>query len=268
MIFSPYDNASCGDESIGFLVFAISLFPIILPSATIQPFNVGYQGKESLGNSYYTFVTATFNTVDGSAMKLGDIKLDYDSDDATAQKVWTLDNGGASKDDYYYVNEAAAEFEEVAVGWYTDTSYQTPANDVSIPYGMGLALVATETSTKVLYSGAVKAEDANVNSLGGGLFYFTGNCMPVDYTLADVALIYSHDDATAQKIWTLDNGGATKDDYYYVNEAAAEFEEVAVGWYTDTSYQTPANDVDLLAGQGIAVVSTEVVQFRVPSPLK
>ena len=48
IVKEPYDNASCGDESLGFLVFAISLFPIILPSATIQPFNVGNKKRAHL----------------------------------------------------------------------------------------------------------------------------------------------------------------------------------------------------------------------------
>lgn len=72
MIFSPYDNASCGDESIGFLVFAISLFPIILPSVTIQPFNVGYMNKDMATAGYYNY-TPMFVGVDGSDPAVKDI---------------------------------------------------------------------------------------------------------------------------------------------------------------------------------------------------
>ena len=74
MIFSPYDNASSGDESIGFLVFTISLFPIILPSATIQPFNVGYQNGTSIQDN--NFIAPAFMTVGCNTVDIQDIKLD------------------------------------------------------------------------------------------------------------------------------------------------------------------------------------------------
>lgn len=70
MIFSPYDNASYGDESIGFLVFAISLFPIILPSATIQPFNVGYSTVELANQN--TLVGINYLGIGGGEMTLNE----------------------------------------------------------------------------------------------------------------------------------------------------------------------------------------------------
>ena len=51
-------------------------------------------------------------------------------------------------------------------------------------------------------------------------------------------------------------------------EAAAAFEGVTVGWYTDTTFATPANDVILNPGDGIAVNSGAAgTTFRVPKAL-
>lgn len=233
--------------------------------AAIESSNVvGYQGKALKGNNYFTFVVPTFNVVDTNAtMKLKDIKLAYDGDGASDQNIWTLTLGGATKKAYYYVNEEAAATEEVAVGWYEDTGFSIPADEVEIPYGQGFALVAPSADTKVVFSGAVHKGDAPVGVAGGGVFTFTGNCLPKDCTLADIALVYDGDGASDQNIWTLTNGGATKKAYYYVNEDAADTEEVEVGWYEDTGFSIPANDVELAAGDGIAVVAGSAVTFRV-----
>ena len=227
---------------------------------------MGYQTKASLGNSYFKFVVPTFNTTGGGTMTLKDIALVYKGDDATGQKIWTLDIGGATDKAYYFVNEEAADFEGVEVGWYTDTSFKTSANNVPIPFGQGFALVAGSDTTSIRFMGKVEtAEFADVT--GGSIFNFSGNFSPTELTLKDIALIYSGDDATGQKIWTLDIGGATEKAYYYVNEAAADFEGVEVGWYTDTSFTTSANDVPMNAGDGIAVVAGSAIQIKVPSAL-
>ena len=227
---------------------------------------MGYQTKASLGNSYFKFVVPTFNTTSGGTMTLEDIALVYDGDDATAQRIWTLTKGGATDKAYYYVNEAAAEFESVDVGWYTDTSFKTSAKGVKIPFGQGFALVAASDTTCIRFAGQVETtEFADV--IGGSIFNFSGNFSPLPMTLKDIALIYDGDDATAQRIWTLTKGGATDKAYYYVNEAAAEFESVDVGWYTDTSFKTSANDITLEAGDGFAVVAASAIQIKVPSAL-
>ena len=117
MIFSPYDNASSGDESIGFLVFAISLFPIILPSATIQPFNVGYTTVNNGGSAYITGGMC-FVTPGGENFKLSDIKLSGST--WGTDKIQFIDPATSAIDltkvyDYYGPNDGATADDE---GWY------------------------------------------------------------------------------------------------------------------------------------------------------
>ena len=200
-------------------------------------------------------------------MKFKDIKLDYVGDEGGAQRVWTLTKGGATDHDYYYVNEECADLEEVDVGWYSDKNFKTKADDVDLPYGQGVALVAAKATTKVVFAGQVEGENKFLDITGGSIFNFTGNCMPIDRVLGDFALIYKGDEGGAQRIWTLTKGGATEQDYYYVNEECADLEEVDVGWYDSKNFKNKANDVEIKAGDGFAVVAGKAIQLMVPSPL-
>lgn len=236
---------------------------------------VGYQDKEVTGNSYFNFVVPTFEKVDGTTLKLADLSLKYVNPDQSSQNIWTLDLGGATKQTYYYVNEAVAEDwgEDPAdvVGWYKDSNCTEPAGDVELPYGQGFALVSVADTTKVVFSGAVYPGEVAVDIKGGNIFNFTGNCLPVGCKLNDLALIYEVADQSSQNIWTLDIGGATQKAYYYVNEAVAEDwgEDPAdvVGWYKDSNCTEPAGDVDLPAGQGVAIVSVRPIQLLVPAAI-
>ena len=96
------------------------------------------------GGSVFNFVAPTFNRVDGKGAKLADFKLVYEEDNVANQCVWTLTQGGATKQCYYYVSETAAEIWEdpSLVGWYLDENAEKPAGDVDIPAGFGFAIVA------------------------------------------------------------------------------------------------------------------------------
>ena len=245
---------------------------------------VGYQNKEVEGDSNFNFVVPTFNMVDSKqTMKLKDIKVQYKELDPTLQYIWTLDLGGATKKHYFYVTEEVAadwgykpeEYGEV-VGWWGDSDCaEDPANEVEIPYGQGFAFVAKDSSTKLVFSGAVQPKEATVDIVGDSIFNFSGNCIPANYVLGDLALIFNGVDPTLQYIWTLDIGGMTKKHYFYVNEAVAadwgykpeEYGEV-VGWWGDSDCaEDPANDIPMNAGQGVAVISKEASQLWIPSPL-
>ena len=236
---------------------------------------VGYQTKalnvSGTSTSVFTFVAPTFLTVGGeTSLKLGDFKLTYAGNDCTLQNVGLLDRGGAVVAEYYYVNAAASTVESLPVGWYVKAAGAVPgasADETSIPYGQGFVLYNGDDDTKIVFTGAVNTTDATV-ACEKGIFTFTGNCQPKQYTLGDVALVYAGNDATNKRIWTLKPNGGTDEDYYYVSEAAAAFEGVTVGWYTDTTFATPANDVILNPGDGIAVNSGAAgTTFRVPKAL-
>ena len=231
------------------------------------------------GGGLFNFVVPTFDKVDGTVMQLTDLKLEYEGDDQAGQNVWTLDLGGATKDEYYYINEHIAIDlwgDPTAVGWWKDGDASIPIEEpVYLAYGQGFAVVAGNP-VKVTFSGAVQKEEATVDISGGGIFNFTGNCIPVDYTLHDLALIYDGDDQAGQNVWTLDVGGATKQEYYYINEHIAIDiwgDPTAVGWWKDGDASIPITDEDLEditmpAGKGFAIVAGDPIQLWVPSPLK
>ena len=126
MIFSPYDNASCGDESIGFLVFAISLFPIILPSATIQPFNVGYQNKE-IADSTAGGSTWLLSTLPSVGVSEEQLTLSSWVVIAPEGGLWsegsvrmnTFNSAGQIEGDYLYLDDVQCAMFGVEAGWYT-----------------------------------------------------------------------------------------------------------------------------------------------------
>ena len=206
MIFSPYDNTSCGDESIGFLVFAFSLFPIILPSATIQPFNVGFQKRDSETANGTAWFANTFKKVDGSVIKLSDMALNedqaqnnvhvkfYDKDGAVA-----IDNQGR-KQDFIYVNplRPAVASQGWIPGWYYFTLNGSNVNatqfklgnqsaywagSVELPYGQGFGLSRAAAASSITFSGAVADEDQPLSAVNANGTSWLGNVMPVGYKL-------------------------------------------------------------------------------------
>lgn len=244
--------------------------------AAIQSTNiVGYQDKELEGNAHFNFVVPTFEKVDGTTLHLSDIKLSYVNPDQTSQNIWTLTLGGATKQAYYYVTEAVAndwgEDPKEVVGWYTDSDCLIPADDIEIPYGQGFAIVSGAATTKAVFAGSVHQGEGAIDIAGGAVFNFTGNCLPAGCTLNDLALVYEVADQTSQNIWTLTMGGATKQAYYYVNEAVAkdwgEDPADVVGWYTDSDCLIPADNFELPAGQGVAIVSARPIQLLVPAAI-
>ena len=254
------------------LMCAIAAVTAGLCYGSVESSNVvGYQNKEVEGGNLFNFIAPTFQRVDGKTVKLADFKLVYEEDNVANQCVWTLDQGGATKQDYYYVSATAAEiWEDPSLeGWYLDSNAEIPAGDVDIPYGTGFAMVAGD-GVKIVFNGAVQQKEAAIDIAGGNVFNFTGNCIPVDYKLNDLSLVYEEDNVANQCVWSLDLGGATKQDYYYVSPTAAEIWEdpSLVGWYLDSNAEIPAEDVDLPAGAGFAIVCGDAIQLIVPSPLK
>ena len=306
MIFSPYDNASCGDESIGFLVFAISLFPIILPSATIQPFNVGYMDKSAEASNGYTWMTATFQKVDGSGIKLSDLTI-KESQLPTAIKLYLLSKNGATDVDsvsgkklcFRYVHPARCTASNGWIsGWYFDegcgaTDYKAGskserwANEYPIPYGTGMGIFRSTVDATLVFSGAVASSDQEIGACNANGYTWMGNVMPVTLKLSDLSIKESQL-PTAIKLYLLSKNGATDVDavtgkklcFRFVHPARCTASNGWIsGWYYDdgcgaTDYKAGskserwANDFELSAGQGFGLFrSTVDATLVIPTPL-
>lgn len=229
---------------------------------------VGYQTKglkTSTGTEgVFTFVAPTFLSVAGSdQLTLGDFKLTVGD---LTPRVGLLTEGGAIDGWYYYVdsnpaNLAAAGKEDP--GWYVredNGDVGDPANDTLVVFGRGFVIDNGTTDCKIIFTGAVCRQDVAVKSdLGGGAFYFTGNVRPADCVLRDHAYLeYTDANAAGQWIMKLGDNGEVVQKYYYVNPAASTFEQVDVGWYTDSTF-TPGSKVSntekLDPGEGVVLIA-------------
>ena len=283
MIFSPYDNASCGDESIGFLALAISLFPIILPSATIQPFNVGYQNKElTFGDN--AFVVQSFVPVGVAAdeITLGNVAVTEDWDAAEGDFIAKLLPSGASSAEYTYLN---ADYSDAlggtGPGWYLlsevndgDVSVSGCQNAVLLSQVEGF-LAYNNTGASLVFAGEVQKGATELKTtLGNNAF--SGNASPVDMKIADLTVSEDWDAAEGDFIAVLLPSGASAAEYTYLN---ADYSDAlggtGPGWYLlsevnegDVSVGGCQNDkVDIAAGQGFMIYQNTGAKVYLPSVL-
>ena len=238
----------------------------------------------------------TFEKVDGSTVKLSDFTI-KENLNPTGAMLYLLDKAGATLIDkngkkcvYVYLNPTKAGTRAVP-GWYYDGTaskdMQGPGsagwcNDVEIPYGAGFGLFRGTTAATLVFSGAVAQKDAELIASNASGYTWMGNVMPVDMTLADLA-IKENLNPTGAMLYLLDKGGATLVDengkkcvYVYLNPTKAGTRAVP-GWYFDGTaskdMQGPGsagwcNDVVIKAGQGFGLFrGTTSATLIVPSPL-
>ena len=247
MIFSPYGNASCGDESIGFLALAISLFPIILPSATIQPFNVGYNSNELRSGS--SGLVSQFVSTSGGAIDLQDIKCNDAASDSVSFMI--LDNIGLGGDSYYWVNWY--EGEDGAESCWVDSEY-AKVEGMTIQPGQGL-WVAGDSSEQIFQSaGQVGTADVAVQLRSGSTM--TGNSSPVEIDLQDIVCTDNCSDSVSFMI--LDNIGLGGDSYYWVNWY--EGEDGAESCWVNSDFEK-VSGMTIQPGQGLWVAGDSEEQY-------
>ena len=205
---------------------------------------------------------------------LDDFKLDYVGTDQSIQRLVMFSTGAASGQEYYYLDEKVCKswgIGEENVGWYTDADCENPAGEVPLPYGSGFAISAANATTKIVFSGSVKAIEAPVDISGGSLFIFTGNCIPVDMELKDMQLVYAGLDQSIQRLVMFSRGAASGQEYYYLDEKVCKSWSIGVenvGWYTDPDCENPIEKVDMPAGYGFAANAQNACQLVIPSPVK
>ena len=246
MIFSSYDNASCGDESTGFLVFAISLFPIILPSATIQPFNVGYS-KTALvdGNKLVAAQFAPVGNAEG-----------YDIQNIVAEgadvesfvALQTLTSSGKANetfswDTWMYVTDKPA--------WIDDAGIATRK------FAPGEALwVQGRAGYSITTAGQVDLSDLVVELVDGNKA--VGNPFPVKVNIQDI-VAEGADVESFVALQTLTSSGKANETFswdtwmYVVDEPA---------WIDDVGIATR----EFEPGEGIWVQGRAGYTLRIPAP--
>ena len=229
---------------------------------------VGYQNAGFKDQGYNCSI-ATFETVSGETLTLGDIKPEGMED---SYLVFLTPGGAVAKVDflgkkvqamYYYVIDEDGDFD--GDGWYLandDEDLLHNQNNVEIPYGTGFFVYRSgfEKDAKLTSAGAVKLQPTTIDFKDQG-YNTKGNCLPKAIKLGDLV----PDGMEDSYITFLTPGGAVaKVDflgkkvqamYYYVIDEDGDFD--GDGWYLandDEDLLYNQNEkVTLEAGQGFMV---------------
>ena len=252
---------------------ALALSPAVRADVTSANV-VGYQNHAL--TPLYNFSVSTFERVDGSAAKLGDIKCNENVslsgtdfqllDDNGATATIKVDGLGDVLAIFWYVPADIAEGAGIDPGWYLmyDDEVQPdyPMNDFELPFGQGYLMNCGDNDAAVIYSGAVRATDFPRELTP--LYNFLGNCSPVDLTLGDF-VCNENVSLSGTDLQILDDNGATDTIeveglgevlaiFWYVPADIAEGAGIDPGWYLmyDDEVQPdyPMNDFPIPAGQG------------------
>ncbi len=252
------------------LVAGLALAETAVQSANI----VGY--LEFAGTSTFNFTGATFTPVgtDGSAMKLGDIKVNS----AFELGVDGITIFNASGDKVFkatYVDAATAKEYDCAEGWYDVNDIENedvskPKNDYDIPYGSGLVFNRANANARILYRGEV-FQDAKTIA-GTGTFNFICNSSPVDLKLRDIK-VNSAFELGVDGITIFNDSGDKVFKATYVDAATAKEYDCAEGWYDVNDIENedvskPKNDYDIPAGKGFVFNrANSGARVIVPNPM-
>ena len=217
-----------------------------------------------------------------SATTLSDFKITPPEGGLTgAGSVWlmTFDAAGQVDGDYCYLDEMNASMMGVEAGWYTKESVDNwapeSAANVVIPFGAGVQILS-DCGATVTFAGAVVAEDKSfdINDSTAGGCTTTGNCSPVNLTLADLAITPPAGGLTgAGSVWlmTFDAAGQVNGDYCYLDDMNASMMGVDAGWYTKESVDNwapeTAGTTPVAAGEMVQILSDCGATITVPSAL-
>ena len=249
--------------------------------------------------SGYNFTVSTFEKVDGSVAKLGDIKPNenvsfsgtdlqlLDAEGAT--DTIELEGYGTVRAIFWYLPPADAT-DGLEPGWYPisdedDPLFDYPQNDREIPFGQGFLMNCGDGEAGVTYSGAVANKDFE-KELDSG-YNFTGNCSPVTVKLGDLTpnenLSFSGTDLQlldaegATDTIELEGYGTVRAIFWYLPPADAT-DGLEPGWYPisdedDPLFDYPQNDREIPAGQGFLMNCGDsnaviTIPTALPTPVK
>ena len=247
---------------------------------------VGYQNKtvnsEVAGGYTWTLATMPAVGVDLDKLTLGSWQVTPPQDGLTSEVsvyVNTFDTAGQIAGAYVYLDAAQCAVFGVEPGWYTFESVANwapeSADNVIIPYGEGVQ-IGSDCGATVTFSGEVLSEDKSftINGEADGGYTWTGNCTPVDLTLADFAITPPQDGLTSEVsvyVNTFDTAGQIAGAYVYLDAAQCAVFGVEPGWYTFESVANwapeTAGSVKIEAGEMFQIGSDCGATITVPSAL-
>ena len=247
---------------------------------------VGYQNKtvnsEAVGGYTWTLATMPSVGVELDALTLSSWKITPPAGGLVSEYsvlLTVFDTAGQIDNSYVYLDEVQGTMFGVEPGWYTFDSVALwapeSAADVVIPFGEGVQ-IGSDCGATVTFAGEVvnTAKSFDINGEAAGGFTWTGNCTPVDLTLADFAITPPAGGLVSEYsvlLTTFDTAGQIDNSYVYLDEVQGNMFGVEPGWYTFDSVAlwTPesAGDVVIEAGEMFQIGSDCGAVITVPSAL-
>ena len=247
---------------------------------------VGYQTKTVNGEAAggYTWALTTMPSV---GVGLEELTLSSWQVTPPAGGLWsevsvyvnTFDTAGQIAGAYVYLDEVQSVTFGVEPGWYTYESVSAwapeSAGDVVIPFGTGVQ-IGSDCGATVTFAGEVLGEDKSfdINDEDAGGYTWTGNCSPVDLTLADFAITPPSGGLWSEVsvyVNTFDTAGQIAGAYVYLDEVQCATFGVEPGWYTYESVSAwapeSAGAVTIEAGEMFQIGSDCGAVITVPSAL-
>ena len=247
---------------------------------------VGYQNitvnDTNAGGYTWTMSTLPAVGVELDALTLSTWKVTPPNGGLTSESsvnVVTFDAAGQIDGSYVYLDEVQCAMFGVEPGWYTYDSIVNwapeSADDVVIPFGTGVQ-IGSDCGATVTFAGEVlsTAQSFAINGQEVGGYTWTGNCTPVNRTLADFAITPPQGGLTSESsvnVVTFDTEGQIAGSYVYLDDVQCAMFGVEPGWYTYDSIVNwapeSAGSVGIAAGEMFQIGSDCGATITVPSAL-
>ena len=260
---------------------------------------VGYQNKE-IPTDAWSAHCATFQKIDKTQMKLGDIKandvfylssLQLVDENGTTKKVRS-EVFGDPADDYmvdgifYWYPEEYLVGDMTEEGWYLYESEEKfeCMNHIDLSFGEGFCIYGQDDGAEVRFAGQVASADDLTFEVVNEIWNSFGNCTPVDITLGQVkandvfymsSLQLVNDEGTTLKVRS-EVFGDPADDYlvdgifYWYPQEYLVGDMTEEGWYLFESEEKfdCMNHIQIGAGEGFVVYGQDDgATLTIPDPL-
>ena len=234
---------------------------------------VGYQDFNGSGSFNLTGPTFVDIGTDGSAAKLGDIKVNS-SFEFMSDTITVFDSTGNILYSATYLDQATADEAEMNAGWYdadkaAEEDY-VEINNYEFPYGSSLAFRRSNASAVLKYTGEVVQSSYTIN--GSGTFNLIANTSPVALKLGDIT-VNSSFEFMSDMITIFNSLGNIVFRATYLDQATADEAEMSAGWYDATEAESEnyveKNDYDVPASMGFAFNRANAsAAIIIPEPIK
>ena len=215
---------------------------------------VGYQEIETQDG--FTYVTPTFEKVDGSEPTFGDlVPAGDDAGWGGTEIIQTFDTEDGLAGYYVFYNEGMGYG---PTGWYDEE--QNCVNDLPIG-GKGIGMIFESAACPLRFCGAVGQGEQDLSGIQSGLTY-VGNCTPIDHDIQDFKV--TGDGAGwggTEIIQTFDEGGGLVDYLVYWDEGMGYGD---TGWYNESNERV---ELPVPAGRAFIFESDGSFGLQLPASL-